>query len=324
MGDRVSANLRSLARAPFGFLLTKTLMMAGKQLELSKSELLQRLDRRSRSHYGGPFPESLFDDLQKDALIPALERSANAGLAPTYFATWRHFRRALQLQRLRWLGIAGRDALRVQLFVRGYGLKAFEVRDALRSEFLIIISKLRPMLRSSYFWNTRDAGPSHFAVMERQLGPLDSRFEVAGLRQPTGFVLELTRIGFGAASRSKLEALEGWLLAGLDNHPLPGLVEEAFKTSDADYVFVRDVLSELHAVMFRPMLGSNFIDSPIWPTVTLVTILVARHLEKSSAGGFTVADIVARIPCPEGFERLATEIESVLRHRLMAEPKKAE
>jgi hypothetical protein len=123
--------------------------MGRKQLELSKSELLRRLDHRSCSRYGEPFPESLFDDLQKDDLIPELKRSKNVGLAPTFFATWRHYRRALQLQRLRSVGIKGRDALRVQLFVRGYGLKVSEVRESLRDEFL---RGLRELRSSSSLW----------------------------------------------------------------------------------------------------------------------------------------------------------------------------
>ena len=68
--------------------------MAVKRLELSESEFLRRVDHRSRSRYDEPFPESLLDDLQKDDLIPELERSGNEGLSPKYFATWRHYRRA--------------------------------------------------------------------------------------------------------------------------------------------------------------------------------------------------------------------------------------
>jgi len=290
--------------------------MTGERLELSKSELLRRLDRRSRSRYGGPFPGSLFNDLQKDALIPALERSTNMGLAPTYFATWRHYRRALQVQRLRSVGIVGRDPLRVQLFIRGYGLKVSEVRGSLRDEFLRGISELRPVLRSGYFRNRREPGPRHLAAIERQLGPLDPRFEAAGLEQPADFILEVMRVGLGAMSHSELKASEGWLLAGLHDHPLPTLLTESLNASDADYVFARDVLSELHAVMFRPMLGRNFIDSAKWPALTLVILLVAGHLEKSSSGRFTVADIIARIPRPEGFERLGREILGELWQRL--------
>ena len=137
--------------------------MAVKRLELSESEFLRRVDHRSRSRYDEPFPESLLADLHKDDLIPELERSGNEGLSPKYFATWRHYRRALQLQRLRSVGIKGRDALRVQLFVRGYGLKVFEVRDAVRRELLRGLSELRPPLRSQYFHSQRDPGPAHLA-----------------------------------------------------------------------------------------------------------------------------------------------------------------
>jgi hypothetical protein len=179
--------------------------MADEQLRLSKSELLRRLDRRCRSRYREPFSASLFDDLQKDALIPALERSANAGLFPTYVATRRHYRRALQLQRLRSLGIKGRDALRVQLFVRGYGLQVSEVREAIRNEFLRGLSELRPPLRSGYFQSERDRrGPGHLAAVERQFGELDPRLGALGLKQPTRFILDKVRIGFGMVSRSPL------------------------------------------------------------------------------------------------------------------------
>jgi len=286
--------------------------MAIEPLRLSKSELLQRLDRRSRSRYREPFPESLFDDLQDDALIPALDRSANVGLSPTWFATRRHFRRALQLQRLRSVGIKGRDALRVQLFVRGYGLKVSEARDALRAEFLRGISELRPRLRSGYFRNRREPGPSHFASAERQLGPLDPRLEAVGLRQPTDFWLEIVRVGLGAASHTDLEAVEGWLLAGLDDHPLPDLLAAALNVSDADYVLVRSILAELERSMFRPMLGRNFIDSPNWPTLIFVMLLVAHYLEKSSPGGFAVPKLLDRVPRPDGFEKLATQMTSDL------------
>jgi hypothetical protein len=47
--------------------------------------------------------------------------------------------------------------------------------------------------------------------------------------------------------------------------------------------------------MFRPMVGGSFIDSPNWPTLGLVTILVLGHVQKS-VGGFTVVSILTRIP----------------------------
>lgn len=159
----------------------------------------------------------------RDGLIPASDRSKNDGLSPTFFVTWRRYRRALQVQRLRSFGIKGRDALRVQLFIHGYGLKVSEVRGAVRDEFLRGLRELRPQLRSQYFQNGREPGPGHLAAAERQLGSLDPRFASAGLKQPVQFMLKNTRIGFGVAVHSVLAALEGLLLGGLNHHPLPKL-----------------------------------------------------------------------------------------------------
>jgi hypothetical protein len=283
--------------------------VAVKRLELSESEFLRRVDHRSRSRYDEPFPESLLDDLQKDDLIPELERSGNEGLSPKYFATCRHYRRALQVQRLRSVGIKGRDALRVQLFVRGYGLKVFEVRDAVRRELLRGLSELRPPLRSQYFHSERDPGPAHLAAVERQLGSIDPRFESAGFKQPTQFVLKQIRLGFGALSRSLLAPLEGLLLAGLDDHPLPKLIEEALNASDDDYMSARVALAWMERTTFRPVVGRNVIDSPNWSTHLLVIILVLQHVKKS-AGGFTVANILTKIPFRDGFDRLARGVMS--------------
>jgi hypothetical protein len=281
-----------------------------KQQELSKAELLNRLDRRSRSRYGRPFPESLFNDLQKDALIPALERSDNAGLSPTYLATWRHFRRALQLQRLRGIGITGRDALRVQLFIRGYGLKVSEVRGSLRSEFLRGLSELRPSLRSKYFQDAqRDPGPRHLAAVERQLDTIDPRFEHAGLKQPTKFYLDKVRLGFGAVSHSGLAEMEGLFLTGLDDRPLPKRINDALNGTDDEYVSARAALTWIERTMFRPVVGRNVIDSPNWSTHLLVIILVLQHAKKF-AGGFTVANILTKIPFRDGFDRLARGLVS--------------
>jgi hypothetical protein len=48
---------------------------------LTKPELLRRLDERSRRRYGEPFSKAVLNDLIKDGLLPALERSKNEGQA---------------------------------------------------------------------------------------------------------------------------------------------------------------------------------------------------------------------------------------------------
>jgi hypothetical protein len=280
--------------------------MTVKKQELSKAEFLDRLDRRSSSRYGVPFPESLFDDLRKAALVKALERSENAGLSPTYFATWRHYRRALQLQRLRSLDIKGRDALRVQLFIRGYGVQAWDVRESLKKEFLRGLSELRPQLRSGYFLNSREPGPRHLASTDRQLGAIDPRFQSAGLKQTTEFYLDKVRLGFGAASRSPLTEIEGLLSAGQASHPL---LDKALNSSDDDYTSARAALVWMQRNIFQPMLGRNFLDSSNWPTLALVTILILQHMKKSK-GGFTTTSILGRIPFRVGLELLASTLRN--------------
>ena len=272
--------------------------------QLSKAELLRRLDQRSRSRYNEPFSESLFEDLQKDDLIPALDRSENVGLSPTFFATWRHYRRALQLQRLRSGKIKGRDALRVQLFVRGYGLEVWAVRESVRKEFLRGLRELRPQLRSGYFSNSREPGPRHLTSAERQLGVIDARFGSAWLKQPTDFYLDKVRLGFGAASHSPLSEMEGLLAADQGAHPV---LDAALKAKDEDYLSAREAVAWMQHTMFRPMVGRNFIDSPNWPTLALVTILILQHTKKS-AGGFTISSLLSRIPSGDGFRRLASRL----------------
>lgn len=129
--------------------------------------------------------------------------------------------------------------------------------------------------------------------MERQLGSTDLRFESAGLKQPLQFYFNQARLGFGVLSRSLLALLEGLLLAGLDDHPLPKLINDALDASDDEYISARGYLARFEPLMFRPMVGRDFIDSPNWPTLVLVTILVLRHLERSETG-LTIAVFLLR------------------------------
>jgi hypothetical protein len=204
--------------------------------------------------------------------------------------------------------IKGRDALRVQLFVRGYGLKVSEVRGALRSEFLRGLQELRPQLRSQYFRRgDREPGPGHLGAVERQLDQIDPRFESAGFKQPTKFYLNHARLGFGVLPRSLLAPLEGLLLAGLDDHPLPKLIEAALNPSDDEYVSARAALTWMERTTFRPVVGRNFIDNPNWPTHVLVIIPILQRVQRS-IGTFTVSGILSRIPSRDGFEQLANRL----------------
>ena len=185
-----------------------------KRQELSKAELLRGstdghgLD--TTSHF-----QKACSTTSKDDLIPALERSENEGLSPTYLCDLLAF-------------YGGRfscsgsdrsesrvvDALRVQLFVRGYGLKVSKSGERYADEFLRGLRELRPQLRSQYFHRDASRASSHLAAVERQLGSIDPRFEAAGLKQPPEFYLDQARLGFGLLSRSLFAPLEGLLLAG--------------------------------------------------------------------------------------------------------------
>jgi hypothetical protein len=127
------------------------------------------------------------------------------------------------------------------------------------------------------------------------------------LKQPTKFYLNHVRLGFGVLSRSFLAPLEGLILAGLDDHPLPKLIEEALNASDDEYVSARAALTWIERTTFRPVVGRNFIDNPNWPTQVLVIILVLQRVQRS-IGGFTLSSILGRIPSRDGFERLANRL----------------
>ena len=276
-------------------------------LKVSKAELLQRLDTRSRARYGGEFPESWFEDLVRDGLVDALERGANKGLAPVYFATPSHYRRALQIKRLHKAGIRGRDAQLVQLFVRGYGVEPWQVRDALLRELIRAVEKLRGGLRSAYFQNARAVGPGHMAVVAKQMGPLDPRFEAAGLRQPPEFYLETIRTAFGSHGGELAKFFGALLLLDSHSNELPEPIRSAFQLGDGTYLKARAVFVELNRLIFRPMTGEGVIGRLEFTAISLGLMLVA---EKS---GFSAPNFSAILPAPQGFQNLLISLFRRLR-----------
>jgi hypothetical protein len=275
-------------------------------IRISKKELLKRLDERSRSRYGGGFLESWYDTLTDSGLIDRLERGPNAGLAPVYFATRVHYRRALQLRRMYSRGITGRDPQLIQLFSRGYGVQAHQVAGALRGELIRVINKLRPMLRSGYFQNSREPGPKHSASVERQMGPLDPRFETAGLKQPLKFYLEFIRSAFGAGPGHFSGMIEGILLERTETDSLPEIVESALKFDRNAFLAVRSIFKLQNQLIFRPMVGDAVIDSPELTVGILAVMLVANK------AGFSNHRILCSLPSPEGFEALIAGALDVL------------
>jgi hypothetical protein len=267
-------------------------------MRLSRKELLSRLNRRSFARYGGGFSEPWLNDLIKDGLLPALIRTENDGRRPTYSANVTHYRRALQLKRFHNLGIRGRDAQLLQLFVRGYGVKPWQIREPLQRELVRVIETLRAQLRSGYFQNTRAVGPGHMARIAKQAGPLDERFKLAGFEQPIPFYLEAMRAAFGLDSADKLSLFENWLLIYPASEESPEPLRSALLSDDATFIKIGAALSVVNRIMFRPMLGNDVIDSPEFTATSLATMLIA---EKS---GFSVELILSQIARPEGFQAL--------------------
>jgi hypothetical protein len=263
---------------------------------LSKHDLVSRLDRRSRERYGGEFTEAWLNDLIKDGLVPVLERSENRGRRPAFFATWIHYRRALQVKRLAHLGITGRDAQLIQLFVRGYGVEAWQIREELRREFARAVAKLRPKLRSAYFQNARDITPKKANVIRKQLGPLDERLAAAGLEQPMSFYLEQARLTFGTTNPN-LSIFFGWFLVENQSSDFLGYLEAALRCDDEVLSQAKLAFWLLNRHGFKKMLGNAVVDSAEFTTVALVSMLVAKQLES------TPESLLDRMPQRAGFEQ---------------------
>ena len=156
------------------------------------------------------------------------------------------------------------------------------------------------MLRSSYFQNSRDVGPKHFASLERQLGPLDGQFAAAGLKQPREFYLTVVRVGYGALSDENSEKLRGILLADKNSEQLPEFIEGALKSDPEAYAKVRVVFRWANQFLFRPLVGDGIINSPEFTVCSLVSMLAAEKL------GFSMSHVLDKLPAPQGFQALVS------------------
>jgi hypothetical protein len=88
-------------------------------------------------------------------------------------------------------GMSGRDALRIQLFLRGYGVKPWDVREALRREYGKHLRTASAKIRSTYLDNNREIGERHKASLRKRMGELDNRLKDADLEMPTDFYIEM-------------------------------------------------------------------------------------------------------------------------------------
>ena len=244
--------------------------------QLTKPELLRRLDERSRRHYGQPFTEGVLNDLIKDGLLPALKRSGNEGLKPVYQGGASHYRRALQIKRLMSRGMRGRDTLRIQLFLRGYGAEPWEVRDALRREYAKHLRSASAQVRSTYLDNDRRIGSAHKTSLREQMGPLDTRLRAAGLEVTPDTYIQWCRAARLPSGTNSL--LAGWLFVDPESHGLSDHVEEALSQPDAKYLEAREAFRWVDRRCYLPILGVRIIDDPNFATIVFIKMLeFKRH-----------------------------------------------
>jgi hypothetical protein len=241
-------------------------------IRLTKPGLLRRLEDRSRKRYGGPFSEGVLNDLIKDGLLPALERSKNDGLKPLYIAGASHYRRALQIKRLMSQGISRRDTLRIQLFLRGYGVMPWDVRDALRQEYGKHLRTASAKIRSTYLANNREIGERHKTSLRKQMGPLDNRLKDAGLEMPTDFYFEMARAGKAPAGGSD-NLFEGQLLIDPQSSTLSDQIEKALDQPDKKFIEARDAFHRVDRRVMRRILGMRIINDPNYATILFIVML---------------------------------------------------
>jgi hypothetical protein len=189
---------------------------------MNKAELIERVDQYGRKRYGVGFSTILLNDLIKDNLFPAATRKGNIGNRPIHDYGCRAYRRALQIVRLINAGITTRDAQRIQLFLKGYGLEVCDadVRIPLRNEYVRSTKASLAKARSGYFDNSKSITQKHKQSLARQLGKPDERFQSAGLTPSLDRTVELIRKAkSGNIDRDSLRRLKGRSEVEFQNDP---------------------------------------------------------------------------------------------------------
>jgi hypothetical protein len=86
-------------------------------------------------------------------------RDANAHAA--------HYPRDLQIARLMARRVEGRDALAIRLFLRGYGVRPWEVGEAVGREYERLVRRALAEVRSTYTDNARYIADKHKASLRK-------------------------------------------------------------------------------------------------------------------------------------------------------------
>jgi hypothetical protein len=142
----------------------------------------------------------------KQKLATRGERGPNVGLKPTYTYGRHHYRRALQLIRLHGQGYEDVDALRLQLFLRGYAPGSVELAKSVLVEYRHTRTGLNAPVRSTYVDRLGPIPDKRLESLIGQLGPADPLFEEAGVVPPPELLVAFVR-----GARSPLDLGAGQL-----------------------------------------------------------------------------------------------------------------
>lgn len=165
--------------------------IAGGPRRLTPREFQDRLFARVQQRYRLQLDEGWLHDLIKDALVPRGERSPNEGRRPIYIYGFQSYRRALQIARFRRDGFVERDAIRIQLFLKGYGER--DIRQALWNQYSKFGKNLVAQVRSGYADNRKHVPEGHRVSLKKKMGPLDPRFVAAGFQLQDDKYIKLFR-----------------------------------------------------------------------------------------------------------------------------------
>jgi hypothetical protein len=172
-----------------------------KPVRLTRSEFTRRLFDRARTRYGLELDEGWLQDLIKDGLVPGGAHEGNSGLRPIYTQGYRSYRRALQIARFRPDGIVDRDAIRIFLFIKKYGQS--DIREALWKQYSKYGRGVVASTRSGYADNSKPIPAGHKSSLMKSVGPLDARFDKAGLRLPDDYCINGVRLTKNAAEQPR-------------------------------------------------------------------------------------------------------------------------
>jgi hypothetical protein len=153
-----------------------------------------------------------------------------------------------------------RDAILVQLFLKGYSVRPIEVRDALLQEFQWARSRLNTALRSTRFDDDRQIPPKHKESMRRSLGEADARFREADIVPPADTMIAAVRAARSPDPQSRMrranfeqldklgeavlvEILGGWLV---NDAEFPSEVELLIeRATDDKYLLARQSIGAI-------------------------------------------------------------------------------